>query len=82
MNPSAHSVRSPVTSEAQAQPASKPERLQSLDAYRGAIRTHLGRGVFEVFGAAYGPIVQNLSVLLVFWLILWWMYRKQLFIRI
>jgi predicted acyltransferase len=46
------------------------------------IRTHLGRGVFDGFGAAYAPIVQNLSVLFVFWLILVWMYRRKLFVRI
>ncbi len=48
----------------------------------GTLRTHLGRGVFEVFGSAYAPILQNLSVLLVFWFILFWMYRRKLFIRI
>ena len=48
----------------------------------GSIRTHLGHGVFEIFGSAYAPILQNFSVLLVFWLILFWMYRRKLFIRI
>jgi predicted acyltransferase len=47
-----------------------------------SIRTHLGRGVFEVFGSPFAPILQNLSVLLVFWLILFWMHRRKLFIRI
>lgn len=50
--------------------------------FRDTIRTHLGRGVFEVFGSAYAPIVQHLSVLLAFWLILFWMYRRKVFIRI
>jgi heparan-alpha-glucosaminide N-acetyltransferase len=48
----------------------------------GSIRTHLGQGVFELFGSPYAPVLQRLSVLLVFWLILFWMYRRKLFIRI
>jgi heparan-alpha-glucosaminide N-acetyltransferase len=47
-----------------------------------SMKTHLGRGVFEVFGVAYAPILQNLCVLLVFWLVLLWMYHRKLFIRI
>ncbi len=50
--------------------------------FRDTFRTHLGRGVFEVFGSAYAPIVQHLSVLLAFWLFLFWMHRRKVFIRI
>lgn len=49
---------------------------------RAALRTHLGRETFQVFGAAYEPILVGGASLLVFWLILLWMYRRQLFIRI
>ncbi len=48
----------------------------------GNIRTHLGRDVFQVFGPAYAPLVQGGAVLLVLWLILFWMYRRRLFLRI
>ncbi|MFO0892461.1 MAG: DUF5009 domain-containing protein [Isosphaeraceae bacterium] len=47
-----------------------------------SIKTHLGRHVFESFGQAYAPFVEGVAVLLVFWLILFWMYRRKLYIRI
>ncbi|HOX02019.1 MAG TPA: hypothetical protein P5555_06755 [Candidatus Paceibacterota bacterium] len=50
--------------------------------FTGTLRTHLGRGVFEVFGTPFAPIVQRLAVLLVFWLILFWMHRRKIFLRI
>jgi predicted acyltransferase len=46
------------------------------------LKIHLGRDVFDVFGEAYAPMVQRLAVLFVFWLILLWMYRRKIFIRI
>ena len=49
---------------------------------RDAFRTHLGRGTLQVFGAAYEPIVVGALSLLVFWLMLYWMYRRKIFIRI
>jgi len=48
----------------------------------GALRTHLGGGVFNAFGPAYEPFVMGLCVLLAYWLILFWMYRRKLFLRI
>ena len=50
--------------------------------FSGTFKTHLGRGAFECFGTAYAPISQNLAVLVAFWLILCWMYRRKIFIRI
>ena len=47
-----------------------------------ALRTHLGRGTFQAFGAAYEPILVGGASLLIFWLMLYWMYRRKLFIRI
>ena len=47
-----------------------------------ALRTHLGRGTLQAFGAAYEPIVVGGASLLIFWLMLYWMYRRKLFIRI
>ena len=40
---------------------------------------HLGQ---DIFTGTYGPIVESLSVLLVFWLICWWLYRQKVFLRI
>ena len=49
---------------------------------RDNLKTHLGQRVFESFGGAYAPTLERVSVLLVFWLILLWMYRRKLFLRI
>ncbi len=46
------------------------------------LRTHLGAKPFSVLGVPYEPLVQGAAVLLVFWLILYWMYRRKLFLRI
>jgi predicted acyltransferase len=49
---------------------------------RQNLKTHLGQDLFQVFGVAYAPIVERLSVLLVLWLILLWMHRKKIYLRI
>ncbi len=43
---------------------------------------HLGAGVFRVLGEAYAPLLQGAAVLLLLWLILHWMYRRRIFLRI
>jgi len=48
----------------------------------GSYRTHLGQNVFQKFGTAYEPFVAGVAVLSTFWLILLWLYRKRIFIRI
>jgi predicted acyltransferase len=47
-----------------------------------SIKTHLGRDVFSTFGAEYEPFVSGAAVLVVLWLILFWMYRRKLYVRI
>ena len=47
-----------------------------------ALKTHLGRGILQVFGVAYEPILIGGASLLIFWLMLLWMYRRKIFIRI
>jgi heparan-alpha-glucosaminide N-acetyltransferase len=49
---------------------------------RENLKTHLGQHIFEMFGTTYAPIMERLLVLLVFWLILLWMHRRKLYIRI
>jgi predicted acyltransferase len=44
--------------------------------------THLGHEPFQIWGPAYEPLVVGAATLLVYWLILWWLYRKQIFIRV
>jgi predicted acyltransferase len=43
---------------------------------------HLGKNAFEVIGHPYEPLLHGAAVLLVLWLILYWMYRRKLFLRI
>ena len=47
-----------------------------------ALTTHLGSGVFNAFGTAYQPFVHGFATLGVMWLILYWMYRRKLFLKI
>jgi heparan-alpha-glucosaminide N-acetyltransferase len=45
-------------------------------------RIHLGHGAFAFAGLELQPLFEGAAVLLVCWLILWWMFRKKLFLRI
>ena len=47
-----------------------------------SLYTHLGHGPFLIFGSAYEELLTGVATLGIFYLILWWMYRRQLFIRI
>jgi predicted acyltransferase len=47
-----------------------------------SLTTNLGRGMFDAFGPAFTPITLGAATLVVFWLILWWMYRQRVFVRI
>jgi predicted acyltransferase len=44
--------------------------------------THLGPGLFRVFGTGLEPLLLGAAILLGYWLILYWMYRRKLFLRI
>jgi predicted acyltransferase len=47
-----------------------------------SLQTHLGRDAFQLFGSRYEPLVHGAAILLVYWLILFWMYRRRLFLKI
>jgi len=47
-----------------------------------SFRINLGPHAFAIFGMGLEPFVQGAAVLLVFWLILFWMYRRKLFLRV
>ncbi len=54
-----------------------------FDGFIGSsLNTHLGPGTFRMFGQAYLPLVHGALVLFVMWLLLFWMYRRKLFLRI
>ncbi len=46
------------------------------------LTTHLGQNAFKIAGGIYEPLLHGAAVLFVFWLILYWMYRRKIFLRI
>ena len=46
------------------------------------LKTHLGQNAFKLCGDAYEPFLHGAAVLFAFWLILFWMYRRKIFLRI
>jgi len=47
-----------------------------------ALPRHLGPDIFNAAGPAYQPLLLGAGVLLVEWLLLFWMYRRKIFLRI
>ncbi len=47
-----------------------------------ALVRHLGRAPFAIMGEPFEPVLRGFAVLTVFWLILFWMYRRKIFLRI
>jgi predicted acyltransferase len=47
-----------------------------------SFRTHLGSGAFTVFGTGLQPLLEGAAVLAIYWLLLFWMYQRKLFLRI
>ena len=52
------------------------------DWVKAALVRHLGAAPFAVFGPPFEPVLKGLAVLIVFWAILFWMYRRKIFLRI
>jgi predicted acyltransferase len=47
-----------------------------------SFRIHLGPSAFQVLGAGLQPLIRGLAVLAVYWLMLFWLYRRRIFLRI
>ncbi len=47
-----------------------------------SLNTHFGEQIFKTLGEAYEPLLRGAAVLLVLWLILFWMYRRKIFLKI
>lgn len=47
-----------------------------------SLQIHLGQDAFQVFGKPYETLVSGGLILLVLWLILWWMERRRIFLKI
>jgi len=48
----------------------------------GSLRIHLGAGAFQFLGPGVEPLLSGMAVLLAYWLFLYWMYRRNLFLKI
>lgn len=46
------------------------------------LKTHLGQRFFAFLGEGYEPFFHGAAILLTMWLILFWMYRRKIFLRI
>jgi predicted acyltransferase len=46
------------------------------------LTTHLGRSFFGIFGEPYRALFHGAMLLFVMWLLLLWMYRRKIFLRI
>ena len=47
-----------------------------------SFRINLGRGLFQVWGTGHEPLLMGIAVLGAYWLMLWWMYKRKLFLKI
>ncbi len=50
--------------------------------FLGALTRHLGANTFLVLGQPFQPVLRGFALMVVFWLILFWMYRRKIFLRI
>src|SRR5262249_35680406 len=47
-----------------------------------ALQRHLGWLISAAMGPTFQPVVYGLGIMLIFWLTLFWMYRRKIFLRI
>ncbi len=47
-----------------------------------SFRINLGRGFFQVWGPGHEPLLMGIAVLATYWVMLWWMYKRKLFLKI
>jgi heparan-alpha-glucosaminide N-acetyltransferase len=52
------------------------------DFFSSSLTIHLGEGPFRIFGVGLEPLLLGGAVLLFYWLVLFWMYRRKLFLKI
>jgi len=50
--------------------------------FLSSFRIHLGASTFQFLGAGLEPLIIGMAVLSAYWLILYWMYRRKLFLKI
>jgi predicted acyltransferase len=47
-----------------------------------AVVRHVGRAPFLMFGPPFEPVLRGMAVLVIFWVVLYWMYRRKIFLKI
>jgi heparan-alpha-glucosaminide N-acetyltransferase len=52
------------------------------DFIRSSFRIHLGPQMFALFGPGTQPLLLGMATLLIYWLMLLWMYRRKVFLKI
>ena len=52
------------------------------DFFGNALTRHFGRAIAFVAGPTFEPVLHGILLMLIFWYILFWMYRRKLFLKI
>ena len=50
--------------------------------FSNAVNRHFGRALSAMTGPTFQPVLHGFAVILIFWLVLFWMYRRKIFLRI
>jgi predicted acyltransferase len=50
--------------------------------FGNALSRHFGRAISVIAGPTFQPVLHGFAVMLIFWLILFWMYRRKIFLKI
>ena len=50
--------------------------------FREALQIHLGKAISALVSPTLLPVAYGLGVMLIFWIILFWMYRRKIFLKI
>src|SRR5947209_12998863 len=52
------------------------------DFFSKALDRHFGRAIAVLGGPTFQPVLHGLAIMLIFWSILFWMYRRKIFLKI
>jgi predicted acyltransferase len=52
------------------------------DFFGNALDRHFGKAIAAIAGTTFQPALHGFAVMLIFWFILFWMYRRKIFLRI
>ena len=47
-----------------------------------SLHIHLGYKLFQILGAGLEPLLLGITVMLIYWYILYWMYQRKIFLKI